>query len=46
VGVLTADLAEIVETVWTNPTTQKRLRSFLEESAAPVASAIEQRNTQ
>jgi hypothetical protein len=44
-GVVTADLADIVATAWTDPSMQNRLRNFLEESADPVISATAQRGT-
>lgn len=43
-GVLTADLADVIATAWTDPDTHKRLRSFLDDAAEPIAAAIGQRD--
>ncbi|KAA1250207.1 hypothetical protein F0Q45_11025 [Mycobacterium simiae] len=43
-GVLTADLADVIATAWSNPATQKRLRHFLEDAAEAIATAIQQRD--
>lgn len=45
-GVLTADLADVIATAWTDPTTQKRLRAGLDDAADVIAAAITQRANQ
>lgn len=42
-GVLTANLAEVIATAWMDPAAQKRLRTFLDDAAAPIDTAIAQR---
>lgn len=43
-GVLTADLTEVIATAWTDPATRKRLTAFLDDAAAPINTAIAQRD--
>ncbi|GAB7065945.1 hypothetical protein H7J06_03480 [Mycobacterium hodleri] len=43
-GVLTADLTEIIATAWTDPATRKRLTAFLDDADAPIDTAIAQRD--
>lgn len=45
-GVLTADLADVIATAWNDPTTQKRLRAGLDDAAEVIAAAITQRANQ
>lgn len=45
-GVLTADLADVIATAWNDPTTQKRLRAGLDDAADLVAAAITARGHQ
>jgi hypothetical protein len=42
-GVLTADLADVIATAWNDPTTQKRLHAGLDDAADLIAAAIAQR---
>jgi hypothetical protein len=44
-GVLAADLAQVIAAAWAEPAMQKRLRGFLEESTDAVADAISQRGS-
>ncbi|RAV12305.1 hypothetical protein DQP55_11800 [Mycolicibacterium sp. GF69] len=43
-GALTANLTEIIATAWTDPATRKRLTAFLDDAAAPIDTAIAQRD--
>lgn len=45
-GVLTADLADVITTAWNDPATQKRLRAGLDDAADVIAAAITQRANQ
>ncbi|WP_157517353.1 hypothetical protein [Mycobacterium sp. MS1601] len=45
-GVLTAGLADVIATAWSDPSTQKRLRAGLDDAADLIAAAIAQRDAQ
>ncbi|RFZ08010.1 hypothetical protein DSM43518_03196 [Mycobacterium marinum] len=45
-GVLVGDLADVIAAAWTDPATQKRLRSFLDDAAETIDAAIQQRDHQ
>lgn len=42
-GVISANLTEVMATAWSDPATQRRLRTFLEEAAEPIDTALQQR---